>query len=319
MNLDQLQVFLVVARHLHFSRAADELYMTQPAVSASVAKLEQQYRIKLFHRIGRRVELTDAGRFLLEEAPRLLDGVDRLERGLQEFIGLRRGLLCLGASFTVGNYWLPAMISRFGALHPEIELRCTLANAEKVLEGTAHGQFDLCFLTGWAGSGIPPELDPHLSATVVGEERLLVVVSRGHRWFGLSSLPATALLSTPWIVRERGSGAQRLFELLLEQAGVDPGALEARLVLSSSEMVKTVVLAGAGAGALPESMVRLELQQGLLWAVPIEAAPQASQPIWMVKHDQRYPSPSLRAFEAVIQGAPQAGPDEGEVLMAGVG
>jgi DNA-binding transcriptional LysR family regulator len=120
MNLDQLQVFLAVARHLHFSRAAEELFITQPAVSASVAKLESQYGVKLFHRIGRRVELTDAGRFLLGEGPRLLDGVDRLERGLQEFNDLRRGVLSLGASFTVGNYWLPSRLTRFGERYPEI-------------------------------------------------------------------------------------------------------------------------------------------------------------------------------------------------------
>lgn len=303
MNLDQLQVFLVVARHLHFSRAAEELYMTQPAVSAVVARLEAHCRVKLFHRIGRRVEITDAGRFLQEEAPRLLDGVDRLERGLQDFIGLRRGALSLGASFTVGNHWLPSRISRFTALHPEIELRCSLGNAEQVLEGTARGRFDLCFLTGWAGLQSAPELEPHLSACQVGEERLCVVVSRGHPWYGLPSLPAHQLVSSLWIVREQGSGAQRLFDLLLQQAGVEPAALRASLVFSSSEMVKAVVLQGGAAAALPQSMVRQELEKGQLWAVAIEAVAAACQPIWMVRHGQRYPSPSLRAFEAVIREA----------------
>ena len=309
MNLDQLQVFLAVARHLHFSRAAEELYITQPAVSASVAKLESHYGVKLFHRIGRRVQLTDAGRFLLEEGPRLLDGVDRLERGLQEFNDLRRGVLSLGASFTVGNYWLPSRLSRFGDRHPEIELLCSLGNADQVLEGTARGQFDLCFLTGWAKREQAPELEAHLSAIQVGQERLQVVVGRSHPWFGLGPIPPAELCRSPWIVRERGSGAQRMFEVLLRQAGVDPASLEVRLVLNSSEMVKTVVLAGSGAAALPETMVSSDLAQGLLWAVEIEGRIQASQPIWMVKHDQRYPSSLLRAFEAVIQD--EAVPAEG--------
>jgi DNA-binding transcriptional LysR family regulator len=301
MNLDQLQVFLAVARHLHFSRAAEELFITQPAVSASVAKLESQYGVKLFHRIGRRVELTDAGRFLLGEGPRLLDGVDRLERGLQEFNDLRRGVLSLGASFTVGNYWLPSRLTRFGERYPEIELLCSLGNADQVLDGTARGQYDLCFLTGWAHRDHAPELEAHLSAIEVGQERLQVVVGASHPWYGITPIPSAELCRSPWIVRERGSGAQRLFEVLLRQAGVDPASLEVRLVLNSSEMVKTVVLAGSGAAALPESMVRSDLAQGLLWAVEIEGRIQASQPIWMVKHDQRYPSALLRAFEAVIQ------------------
>jgi DNA-binding transcriptional LysR family regulator len=301
MNLDQLQVFLAVARHLHFSRAAEELFITQPAVSASVAKLESLYGVKLFHRIGRRVELTDAGRFLLDEGPRLLDGVDRLERGLQEFNNLRRGVLSLGASFTVGNYWLPSRLTRFGDRHPEIELLCSLGNADQVLEGTARGQYDLCFLTGWAKREHAPELEAHLSAIQVGQERLQVVVGGSHPWFGIDAISPADLCRSPWIVRERGSGAQRLFEVLLRQAGVDPASLEVRLVLNSSEMVKTVVLAGSGAAALPETMVKSDLAQGLLWAVEIEGRIQATQPIWMVKHDQRYPSSLLRAFEAVIQ------------------
>ncbi|MFZ0409480.1 MAG: LysR family transcriptional regulator [Cyanobium sp.] len=301
MNLDQLQVFLAVARHLHFSRAAEELYITQPAVSASVAKLENHFGVKLFHRIGRRVELTDAGRFLLEEGPRLLDGVDRLERGLQEFTDLRRGVLSLGASFTVGNYWLPSRLSRFGDLHPEIELRCTLGNADQVLEGTARGQFDLCFLSGWADQENSPGLEAHLSAAQVGQERLQVVVGHQHPWFGVVSIPGSHLCQSVWIVREQGSGAQRLLEKLLKQVGVDPASLEVRLVLNSSEMVKAVVLSGSGAAALPETMITAELAQGLLWAVTIEGSPHSSQPIWMVKHDQRYPSSLLRAFEAVIE------------------
>ena len=104
MHFDQLRVFLSVARHLHFSRAAEELYISQPAVSASVAKLESHYGVRLFLRIGRRVELTDAGRFLRQEGLRLLDHVALVERGLQEFQALRRGVISLGASLTVGNY-----------------------------------------------------------------------------------------------------------------------------------------------------------------------------------------------------------------------
>lgn len=301
MNLDQLQVFLAVARHLHFSRAAEELFITQPAVSASVAKLESFYGVKLFHRIGRRVALTDAGRFLQEQGPRLLDGVDWLERGLREFQGLGRGVLSLGASFTVGTYWLPPLLNRFGAEHPEIELRCQLGNADQVLEGTARGQFDLCFLTGWGEESGPLDLDTHLQADAVGEERLQLVVSRHHRWFGQEEIPVSELTRSPWIVREKGSGAQRLFEALLREVGVAPGSLPVRLVLNSSEMVKAVVLSGDTAAALPESMLGPERAQGLLWTVAIEGQGQPRQPIWMVKHDQRQASAPMRAFEAVIR------------------
>lgn len=305
MNFDQLRVFLAVARHLHFSRAAEELYITQPAVSASVARLEAHTGVRLFHRIGRRVELTDAGRYLLAEGGALLDRIDRLERGLHDFSALRRGVLSLGASLTVGNYWLPPRLKAFRDRHAGIELRCRLGNAEQVLEGTAQGQYDLCFLTGWPGAADPAAdgsgLDGALTAEQVGTERLELVVGAGHPWFGREAVPPQELPSSSWIVREQGSGAQRLFELVLAEAGVAFAALDVGLVLHSSEMVKAVVLTGGAAAALPVTMVQQEISLGLLWPVAIAGCGPRRQPIWMVRHTQRHRSPPLAAFEQVIR------------------
>jgi DNA-binding transcriptional LysR family regulator len=298
MNIDQLRVFLSVARHLHFSRAGDELFITQPAVSASVAKLETQYGVKLFHRIGRRVELTDAGRYLRIEGTRLLERVDLVERGLQDFNALKRGVLSLGASLTVGNYWLPNRLKAFCDRHAGIDLRCQLANAEQVLEGTAQGQYDLCFVTG---SSTPSAPEAHLTAEEVGRDCLEVVVGRDHPWFGRAEVEPSDLLTTTWIIREKGSGAQQLLETLLAEACVDPTALRVTLVLNSSEMVKAVALGGGAAAALPETMVLQEVAMGLLWPVAIAGCPRKDQPIWMVRHTQRYDSQLLRAFEDLVR------------------
>lgn len=309
MNLDQLRVFLAVARHLHFSRAADELYVTQPAVSAAVAKLETHYGVRLFHRIGRRVEITDVGRFLAVEGARLLERVELLERGLQDFNNLQRGVLSLGASLTVGNYWLPARIKAFWDRHAGIELRCSLANAEQVLEGTAQGQFDLCFLSGWPDGG-PPSLEADLlSAEEVGQEQLLVVVGRGHPWFGLTQLQPDQLRESPWVMRERGSGAQALLDGVLNEVDVPGETLNVTLVLNSSEMVKAIVLEGGAAAALPETMVRQEVELGLLWPMPIAGCTRHRQPIWMVKHRQRYGSRLLQAFEELVRAASTSSSD----------
>ncbi|MCS5693742.1 LysR substrate-binding domain-containing protein [Cyanobium sp. FGCU-6] len=306
MNLDQLRVFLSVARHLHFSRAADELYITQPAVSASVAKLESQYGVKLFHRIGRRVELTDAGRWLAQEGEHLLSRADLLERGLLDFNALRRGVLNLGASLTVGNYWLPLRLKAFCERHGAIELHCNLGNAGQVLEDTARGRFDLGFLTGPR----PVELEHGLDAEPVGLERLVLVVGRDHPWFERESVAATDLPGSHWILRERGSGAQQLFEDLLAAAGLDVSQLAVDLVLTSSEMVKEVVQGGgAAAAALPLSMVRQELELGVLRAVAIEGCPALNQPVWMVRHSQRHRSKLMIAFEEVIRSLADGLPD----------
>ena len=103
MTLDQLRVFLAVAEHLHFSRAAEELYITQPAVSAAIQCLEAQYGVKLFHRIGRRIEITDAGKLLQVETQKILDQVALTERGLRELNDLQRGHFNLGSSLTIGK------------------------------------------------------------------------------------------------------------------------------------------------------------------------------------------------------------------------
>lgn len=306
MNFDQLRVFLSVARHLHFSRAAEELYISQPAVSASVAKLESLYGVKLFHRIGRRVELTDAGRFLEREGLNLIDHVDLVDRGLRDFQSLRRGVISLGASLTVGNYWLPTRMQRFRDSYDGIELRCGLANAEQVLEGTCQGQFDLCFVTGWNDRDAPTftdGMDSPLSAEQVGRERLLLVVGRGHPWFGQGVQNPEELATTRWAMREKGSGSQRLFEAGIASLGLSLNQLEVALVLSSGEMQRAVVLSGGMAAALPESMVDGDVKQGLLWPVQIEGWHGGDQPIWMVRHARRQPTPLIDAFTQMIRGA----------------
>lgn len=302
MNLDQLQVFMAVAKHLHFSRAAEDLYITQPAVSASVSKLEGQYGVKLFHRIGRRVELTDAGEYLQQEGSRLLDGVDLVERGLQDFNALKKGELHLAASLTVGNYWLPSRLKNFCDQHNQIELRCTLANAEQVIDGTLQGKFDLCFVSGDWGMQLPQQnTELHLYKEEVGHEHLQLVVGKGHPWFGVKQVNKEQLANTPWVMREQGSGAQQMLESALKQAGTNINKLNVVLVLNSSEMVKTIALQGGVSAALPETMIQQEVALGLLWPIEIAEAPLTKQPIWMLKNKQRYQSELLRTFEQVIR------------------
>ncbi len=302
MNLDQLNVFLVVARHLHFSRAADELFITQPAVSTAVAKLENEFGIKLFHRIGRRVELTDAGRFLIHEGSQLIEQVHQLERRLLEFSSLGRGVLTMGASFTVGNYWLPAAIQSFNTAHPLIEVQCGLGNAEQVLEGTARGEFDLGFVSGNFSADLPQ----HLAAEQVGTERLQVVVAASHPWFGRKHLTASELTGSPWIVRENGSGSRQIFEEGLATIGASVEQLPVSLVLNSSEMVKTIVLNGAGAAALPESMVCHEIALQLLWPVQVSGL-KMQQSILVIRNQQRHESQVIKAFAASLNATDTAG------------
>lgn len=296
MTLEQLRIFLAVAECLHFTRAAESLFVTQPAVSAAIQSLEEEYGVKLFHRIGRRVEIAEAGRLLKIEAQKILDQVVLAERGLRELNNLQRGELKLGSSLTIGNYWLPDKINQFKQQYPKITVNCILGNANEICEGTATGLFDFGLVTG----GVKPELQSVLEQEIIGHDRLQIVVSRSHNWFGRSQISVTELGDTEWIMREPGSGAQRVFEQALQSWGVSPSQLNAMLVLSSSEMVKSVVESGSGAAALPELMVQKELQLGTLHAVQVtnNCRPlEIIQPVLKLKHRQRFQTKLAIAFE----------------------
>jgi DNA-binding transcriptional LysR family regulator len=307
MTLEQLKIFLAVAEQLHFTRAAELLFITQPAVSAAVQILEEEYSVKLFHRIGRRVELTEAGKLLRVEAQKILDQVGLAERGLRELNNLQRGELKLGSSLTIANYWLPSKISLYKQLYPGITVNCVLANADEICEGTASGQFDFGLVTG----GVKPELLNVLQQENVGQDRLQIVVSRSHPWFGKAQITVDQLSQTDWIMREPGSGAQRTLEQALRSWDVDPEKLNVMLVLSSSEMVKSVVESGSGVAALPELMVQKELQLATLHAVNViddrNSNPKSLEivePVLKLKHRQRFQPQLAIAFEQLLTENP---------------
>lgn len=304
MTLDQLRIFLAVVEHLHFTRAAEALYITQPAVSAAIQSLEEEYGVKLFHRVGRRIEIADAGKLLQVEAQKIIDSVTMTERGLRELNNLQRGELKLGTSLTIGNYWLPDKISSFKRQYPGIFVNCTLGNAEEICEGTATGMFDLGLVTG----EVKLSLKNCLEQEVVGSDRLQIVVGKSHPWFERIEIPASELPTTAWVMRESGSGAQQMFEQSLQKWGIDPSQLNVILVLNSSEMVKAVVESGVGAAAIPELMVSKEIQLDTLRSIQVIDSTEGSnmtfeivQPVWKLKHRQRFQTRLSITFEQMLR------------------
>lgn len=309
MTLEQLRIFLAVVEHLHFTRAAETLFVTQPAVSAAIQNLEEEYGVKLFHRIGRRIEIAEAGKLLKVEAQKILEQVALAERGLKELNNLQRGELKLGSSLTIGNYWLPDKISQFKQRYPGITVHCVLENADEICAGTASGFFDFGLVTG----GVKPELQGVLEQDIVGDDRLQIVVGQSHPWFDQSFITIEQLTTAGWIMRESGSGAQRVFEQALQHWGVAVNQLDVVLVLSSSEMVKSVVESGYGVAALPELMVQKELQLGSLHAIQVidDSAKTGNfleivQPVLKLKHRQRFQTKVAIAFEQLLMQSSKA-------------
>lgn len=303
MKIEQLRIFLAVAEHLHFTRAADSLYITQPAVSAAIQSLEEQYGVKLFHRMGRHIELTDAGKLLQVEAQKILDQVELTAQGLRELNDLQRGELKIGTSLTIGNYWLPEKISRFKQQYPGISVDCTLANAEDICMGTASGVFDMGLVTG----NVKPIHQKVLTITVIGSDAVAIVVGHSHPWFTQGIVTLAELAQSSWVMREEGSGLRQTFEQAIQDWGVNPADLPISMVLSSSEMIKAVVEGGIGAAPVPRSMVRRELQLSTLQAIQVVdavARPKRTyeliQPILMLKHQKRFQTRIAKEFEDLL-------------------
>lgn len=303
MTLEQLRIFLAVAEHLHFTRAAENLYITQPAVSAAIQSLETEYRVKLFHRIGRHVEITEAGKLLQLEAQKILEQVALTERGLRELNNLQRGELKLGSSLTIGNYWLPEKISQFQREYSGIMVNCTLANTEEICLGTANGQFDLGLIEG----EVKPTLKKLLNQEEIGSDRLLIIVGRSHPWFERDKIDLTELKNTDWVMREPGSGTQQRLEEALNNWGVNLSDLKVILVLNTGEMVKAVVEEGQVAAGISELMVKKELQLGILKAVRIVdhrlndyQELQLIRPFLKIKHRQRFQTRISQTFEKML-------------------
>lgn len=306
MTIDQLQIFLAVAQHMHFTRAAEALYITQPSVSAAIQSLEEQYGVKLFNRVGRRIELTLAGKILQVEAQKILTQVELTERGLQELNDLKRGELKLGASQTVGNYWLPQFISTFKQQYPNIHIDCTLGNTAEISEGTVAGLFDLGLVEGEVEQSILATLEKK----IVGGDCLQIVVGQSHPWFEKMTVEVRQLTTTPWIMREKGSGTRQQFEQVLRQWGIEPTQLKVILEMKSGEMVKAAVESGVAAAAISNLIVTKELRLDLLRCVQVtntasntNGTDPLSRPFFLLKHRDRFQTRICQVFEQLLVSA----------------
>lgn len=286
MTLDQLRIFVAVAEREHVTQAAAALNLTQSAVSAGVAVLEERHALQLFDRVGRRIVLTEAGRLFLDEARAVLARAAQAERLLDDLAGLRRGALRLGASQTVANYWLPLLMQRFRANHPGVDLTLEVGNTAEVARLVHDARVDLGFVEG----GIN---DTALAVRALPGDELALVVAPGHDWISRPPLDATDLKSSPWVLREPGSGTRAVLEDLLTGSGLTPGDLDIALELPSNEAVRIAVEAGGGAAILSTLVVQSSLTAGRLLHIPFSLPPR---PFHVLRHKERHLSLAERRF-----------------------
>jgi DNA-binding transcriptional LysR family regulator len=297
MTLEQLRIFIAVAEREHVTRAARALNLTQSAVSAAVSALENRYAIRLFNRVGRRIELTPAGRQFLIEARAVTVRSAAAETVLADLAGLKRGALAIAASQTVANYWLPPLMQRYRAAHPGIALGLSIGNTETVAAAVRDGTADLGFVEG----GID---DAALSMTPVADDELVLTTSAALAPARRRPLTANDLREMRWVFRERGSGTRAIFEQALAALGVAVSELNIVLKLPSNEAVRTAIEHGAGAAAVSRLVVGPAIAAGTLVALKL-ALPKRQ--FFALRHNEHWLSQAEREFFAMMGVEPAAG------------
>ena len=296
MTLEQLRIFVAVAQRQHLTQAAAALALTPSAVSASIKVLEERYGIPLFNRVGRGIEISEAGRIFLVEARRTLASARIAELSLAELGGLKRGTLNIQASQTIASYWLPPLLVRFCESHPLIELSLKVDNSHNVAQAVLQGIADLGFIEGASD-------DAALTVKVVDEDKMVAVVAPSHPWADGRRLQAADLLAAQWILREPGSGTRSAFESAMHTNGMDIAALRIALTLPSNEAIRCAVMAGPFATVISELVVASHLQAGSLVKVNIDLPARA---FYLLRHTVRYKTRASVALEQMMGAAPIA-------------
>jgi DNA-binding transcriptional LysR family regulator len=251
----RLVVFRAVAEQLSFRKAAEELYLTQPAVSLQIKALEEDLGVQLFDRAGSQIQLTPAGAVLLRYARQGNALMAQAEHEVAALSGEHAGKLALGASTTIAQYVLPQLLGEFRRTHPRVQLTLISGNTEHIVHAVGKQKIALGLIEGPARSR-DVKTEPFMA------DELVLIVPGAHEWAERVSVSRAEMASIPLLMRERGSGTRREIEMALEEHGVKLGALDIVMELDSTEAIKSAVEAGLGAGFVSRSAIAKDLRMG---------------------------------------------------------
>jgi molybdate transport repressor ModE-like protein len=290
VNLHLLRIFSAVAQHASFSRAAEALHISQPAVSKGVRELEAQLGSPLVERGPGGVRLTEAGRVLITHARVLFAAEQAAEEALEALRGLHHGTLRIGASTTVATYFLPPLLGKFYRAHPAVELRLTSANTAKVADLLLHRELDVALVEG------PLESDDIIVKPWRTDE--LVFIVPGEHPFANRKRPVqlNALAGEVLVLREPGSGTRDVAWEALKDAGLTPRRI---LEVSSNEAITRVVAAGLGVGIVSSIVAADQITLGRLKSLTVEGL-TIQRSLTRLFLPNRQPSPAAVAFECLL-------------------
>ncbi|MEJ2592794.1 MAG: LysR family transcriptional regulator [Candidatus Thiodiazotropha sp.] len=285
----RLQVFHTVARLLSFTKAAETLHMTQPAVTFQVRQLEEYFNTRLFDRTHNRISLTEAGDRVYEYADRIFDLYADMENSVREMTGEIRGALTIGASTTIAEYMLPALLGDFSTRFPEVTIHLRVSNSEGIVSMVENNTIDLGVVEAPVGN-------KNLVVEVCRVDQLVAIVPPSHDLAERESVEIDELLEYPFICREEGSGTREVINEYLNQHCKT--VLNISMELGSPEAVKGAVEAGMGVSVVSRATIQKELKLDTLRAINL--VPKLERPFSFVHQKQKF---RLRAMEELLDFA----------------
>ena len=289
LNPVHVRTLREIARHGSFSRAAESLRLSQPAVSLHMQQLEMRCGTALLERVGKRAFPTRAGTVLLEHAGRAFAELDAAQEALRRLRGVVAGRLRLGTGATASIHLLPPLLRRLRARYPELELIVVTGNAPEIAAAVAANELDVGLVT-------LPVTGRQLAVTPFRADPLVAVGPPGHAWPGPGALTAAELARQPLILYERGGTIRRVIDDWFRRGGASP---RVAMELGNAEAIKKLVEAGLGLSVSSAMSVRAEARAGTLAAIPLE--PALLRRLGIVRRRDKPESPALEVVVSALQ------------------
>ena len=294
-TLDQLRILRAIAAEGSFKRAADSLYVSQPAVSLQVQNLERQLDVPLFDRGGRRAQLTEAGHLLLEYGDRILSLCQETCRAIEDLQNLQGGTLIVGASQTTGTYLLPRMIGLFRQQYPDVAVQLHVHSTRRTSWSVANGQIDLAII----GGEVPSELQDSLEIISYAEDELALIMPVFHPLASNEAINKEDLYKLKFITLDSQSTIRKVIDQVLGRCGIETRRLRVEMELNSIEAIKNAVQSGLGVAFVSISAIEKELQMGVLHRAKIDSV-IVKRTLSVIFNPNRYRSTAAAAFTREI-------------------
>jgi DNA-binding transcriptional LysR family regulator len=294
-TLDQFRILKAIAIEGSFKKAAESLYISQPAVSFQIQTLEKQLNVPIFNRVNRKVIFTEEGQAILVYANRILSLCEETCRAMEDLQNLQGGTLIVGASQTTGTYLMPRLIGLFRQKYPQVSVQLQVHSTRRISWGVANGQINIAVI----GGEVPNELKNSLQVTDYAEDELALILPKFHPFSKLPSIQKEDLYRLKFISLDKQSTIRKVIDKVLYQNGIDSTRFKIEMELNSVEAIKNAVQSGLGASFVSISAISKELELGILHWAKIEDI-TIKRTLSIIVNPNRYTSKASEKFTREI-------------------